>query len=269
MCRYIGIGTHVRQLIAALVLLGIGLCFSTDLLAQEMVKPDVHLTFDVRPDGSNTTSVEIAVHPFLDPAIQRLLEWFEEQLPKGPGKPAVEIRATTREGRKYAALVAQFNSLGDLNAFINTPQLFEGLVGLIVPNARIPALFTEFRAWHDSNNSEAAYGLTASMTADTTAALAPLSFVIHLHLPYVVETHNADRVSGNELTWYVVPGEKLEISAIASAPSGLAKLLAMLSSAHPALLIGAGVVVLLVIAGGIVLVAYRRAARVPSTQDPY
>ena len=191
--------------------------------ATDPAKPDVHVTFDIHADGSNVTMVEVAVHPLLDPTINQALTWLSQQLPKGSGKPTFELRNTTREGRKYAALVITFSSLGDLNAFINTPQFIETLVGLGAPGTRIPAPFAEFRAWHDSSQPEAAYGLRAMMTAETTKVTAPINLTLHLRLPQQVKQHNGT-ISGTELSWFVQPGQPLTISETAGASSVVERL---------------------------------------------
>jgi hypothetical protein len=160
----------------------------------------------------------------LDPTINQGLTWLGQQLPKGSAKTTFELRTTTREGRKYAALVISFPSLGDLNAFVNTPQFIETLVGLGAPGTRIPAPFAEFRAWHDASQPAAAFGLRAAMTADTTRITAPINLTLHLRLPQPIKEHNAGKVVGTELSWLVQPGQPITISATAGTSSVVGRL---------------------------------------------
>ncbi|MBC8492789.1 MAG: hypothetical protein H8D43_03305 [Chloroflexi bacterium] len=255
-----------RTLLMSLVtVLGASLLMAACATVPESAKPDVHLTFDIHENGSNVTTLEVAFHPLIDPFIRRGLDLAQQQLPQGTDPSMLEFQNITREGRKYAAVVARFDSLGDLNAFVNTPQLLSGLLDLIDPGTTIPPLFKDFEAWHDADTPQRGYGVRASLDADTTEALAFMNLAVHVRLPYTAEQHNADKVRGTELIWQAVPGTPLGIEAVGVPRSGVSLPGSGLLGTRPAvwLAIGAAVIVAAVI-GSVII--YRRANR-PSDED--
>ncbi len=210
-------------------LVGLFLCYSLLLgvlpaqaaVQQQAYKPDVHLSFDIRANGSNETRLEVAVHPLLDPLMQKGLELLKTQLEKLPGHPQPKLGTSKRDGREYSTLRVELNSLGDLNAFVNTPQMLSGLLGLVAPGTEVPPLFTDFVVEHDAGLPRAPFTVKAHMAAETTQALSFLNLTVHVTLPYQPSEHNAGKVRGTELSWSVTPGQALEMSAEA-APAGLA-----------------------------------------------
>jgi len=208
--------TMLMVLVAALIF---GLLMAGCGAVSESAKPDIHLTFDIHEDGSNTCVLEIAAHPFVDTFIHRGLEMLERWLVEVPVQISLESQEREREGRKYAALVAQFNSLGDLNAFMNTPQLLSGLLSLLATEVTVPPLFVHFEVWHDLDAPRKVYGIRAMIDEETAEALSFVNFTIHVILPYAAEQHNATQVDGKELSWRVQPGQALSIEATAIEPA--------------------------------------------------
>jgi hypothetical protein len=184
---------------AVVLLLGSGVPALAQTGVPASAKPDVHLTFAIHADGSNVMTLEIAVHPLIDPAVRQALDWVRQRIPKGSAASVVELRDTTREGRKYAALVAQLNSIGDLNAFVNTPQLLSSVLKSIDASMAIPNIFSWFEVLRESSGSQTTYKINASMDAATTRALAPINLTIHFRLPWAAQDRNTDKVVGTEL----------------------------------------------------------------------
>lgn len=186
-------------------------------------KPDVHLTFDIHRDGSNATILEVAVHPLVDPLLQPVLFEIQQLIAEQEGR-TVEIKQTTREGRKYSAFVLEFNSIADLNAFMNTPELLNGIVGEWIPDVAIPVPFAEFNAWHNEEKRPEEYGLRARMDSEATSILTAVNVSTHVILPMRTKEHNASSVTDETLNWKVESGQPFEMDAIAK-PSGIGGLL--------------------------------------------
>jgi hypothetical protein len=185
----------------------------------QAVKPDVHLSFDIRSDGSNETRLEVAVHPLLDPLMQRGLALLAPQLERLPGNPRPELGTSKRDGREYSSLSVKLNSLGDLNAFVNTSQMLSGLLGVVAPDVQVPSLLSEFSIDHDFSVEQSPFTVRARMTPETAQVLAFLNLTIHVKLPYMAASNNADQVRGTELSWRVTPGQPMAMAAEAAPPS--------------------------------------------------
>lgn len=269
---------HKRLLIGlGLVAVGV-LLFSggPSALAQTGVppsaRPDVHLTFDIHADGSNVMTLEIAVHPLIDPAVRQGLDWLRQRMPKGTAATAVELRNTTREGRTYAALVAQLNSIGDLNAFVNTPQLLSSVLKPVDANITIPNIFSWFEVLRESSGSQTTYKINASIDEATARALAPINLTIHFRLPYPAQEHNADKVTETEISWRVPSDKSLTMTATATQRSLLQPFVGESGNARPltTILVWIGVGILLVgLVIGVLLLIFRWRAGHTGERDDY
>jgi hypothetical protein len=133
--------------------------------------------------------------------------------------PKPKLGTSKRAGREYSTLSVKLNSLGDLNALVNTPQMLSGLLGLVASDSQVPPLFTDFVIEHDVGLQRAPFTVKAHMAAETTQALSFLNLTVHVLLPSEPSEHNATQVRGNELSWQVRPGQALEMTA--EAPTGL------------------------------------------------
>lgn len=235
--------------------------FST---AQNLPQADAHLTIQINADGSNQLKLEIAAHPLVDPLVRKGLSWLRDKLPEGPGNPRVALRDSRRQGRVYASLEAKLDSLGDLNALIRTPQLTSQLLEAFGVKAEIPALFTQFEAAHDVDDRTSDYTLRATMAPETTQGLSFMDLSVHVLFPYAPTETNAKDVKGSEMTWKAVPGESLEITAVAT-PSGIA----VARTARWLLPLLGGVAAAAILVLIIFLLLSRRRAGSTSRSDPY
>lgn len=222
---------------------------------QDAFRPDVHLTFDIEPDGSNMFYVEVAFHPLLDPLLREALALVESQLPTEDDRE-FDLIETKRDGRTFSALAIGFESLGDLNAFINTPQMLSGLLGTLAPGLEAPLLFDGFQIEREES-AEGRFVAQAAMPPTTTAALQIFDMAVHIRLPYGIEHHNAGRLKQGELTWKVVPGEPLEIAATTRSAS----LFNSISSRSNRLILPIGTVLLILIIAVVGFWLYRRSRK--------
>lgn len=197
-------------------------------LAQDPSKPDIHFSFIIEKDGSNTTSIEIAVNPLVDPLIKKGIEFVKDSLGKTAKKKHAryEVTTTTRDKREYQALVIRYDNLGDLNALMNTPQMLSGLFKFL-PNAEIPSLFSRFLATSQETDHGLIYEFNARMEPEVTQALSFANVTIHVTLPGSIDNHNADEEDpkAKELIWVMQPGYPLEISASSSISRGISGVL--------------------------------------------
>jgi len=224
-------GPMVLALFAALYI-------ARPVFAQNPANPDVHFTFDINADGSNSVLIEVAVNPLLDPLLRQGLKSLKGFASKRARE--IEITETTRDGRTYNALIVHFDSLGDLNAFINTPQMLSGLLASFAFEARIPSLFSSFSATSENISDRKAFRIEATIDAGTTEFLRFLNLTFHVRMPFDVQSHNAPIVQAQELTWPVTPGEPLIMSVTAIASN-------MIITSNMPLLMGLGFILLLII----------------------
>jgi hypothetical protein len=233
------------MLVLAFVVLFLPACDSIP----ESAKPDIHLTFDLHNDGSNAVMVEVAVHPLVDPLLGPALVEAQRAIADEPSA-SVRLTETKRAGRVYNALVVDFNSIGDLNAFVNTPHLLTGIVSLVAPDVTIPSPFAEFEAWHDPGSRSQPFGLRARLDPATTSALAGIKLTTHVILPGKPSDHNALSVSDRTLNWEMVSGEPLQINAVAGRTAAI--------DLQLILIVAGGALVLLVLIGFAIWALRRR-----------
>jgi hypothetical protein len=207
---------RAKAALVVLLALALGMLATGCESVPEAAKPDVHLVFDIHADGSNTCALEVAIHPIVDPYLRQALEIAEQWLVDLPSPIVMESEERTRDGRKYSALVAEFDSLGDLNAFVNTPHLLSGLVAPLAGEVTIPPLFAEFEVWADRESSPHSYGVNAIMNEEVASALSLVNFTVHFKFPRPSKQHNASSSSGDELSWQVRPGQSLTLEATAT-----------------------------------------------------
>ncbi len=236
------------MLVLAFVVLFLPSCDSIP----ESAKPDVHLTLDIYDDGSNAAMVEIAVHPLVDPLLGPALVEAQRTIAE-ESSASVHLTETKRAGRVYNALVVDFNSVGDLNAFVNTPQLLTGIISLVAPDVTIPSPFAEFEAWHDPDNRSDPFGLRARLDPATTSALTGIKLTTHVILPGKPTEYNASSISNRMLNWEMVSGEALQINATAGR--------AAVIDLQLALIVAGGTLVLFLLVGFAVWVLQRRRIR--------
>lgn len=240
--RYLGLIVFIAALLA------LGACDSMP----ESAKPDVHLTFDIHADGSNSVALEIAVHPLLDPLLRPALAEAQRLLEGNVGE-SVKLTQTKRAGREYSALLMEFQSMADLTAFMNTPQLLSGIAAQVAPDLTVPSLFSEFNAWYDPETRPSEYGLRARIDPAGTTALSIVKLTAHVVMPYEVRENNAANVIERTLSWEMVSGQPLEIHVVANRPFSVGG-----SAALRPLLIGLAMVTLIAMAVAVGYWLYRR-----------
>ena len=196
---------------------------------QDPTKPDIHLSFQIEEDGSNTTSIEVAVSPLIDPLIQRALQYAARSLANKNDSTSrsstYQLTTTVRGGRDYHALLIHYNSLGDLNAFVNTPQMLSGFFGSLLPESSIPQLFSRFSVTSKKEDGGTTYHFVAFMEPETSRSLAFANVTIHVRLPGEIISHNALLDESGDLIWIMEKGNPLDISVVSRKSSHLGGML--------------------------------------------
>lgn len=221
--------------------------------AQDPAKPDIHLTFYVQSDRSASMILEVAVNPVIDMVLRPVLSLIGRQF-ASEERGSFEITETTRDGRTYSALILRFDSLGDLNSFINTPNMLMQIIDPLAPGVSVPTLFSTFAILYDANESPPSYRVNARMEEGTTNLLGFTNFTTHVRLPVKAKEHNATHgARDGELSWVLTPGSPLIMNVIAAETVFLNTPVSFLTS--PIII---GVVILLILVVIIVLFLQRR-----------
>ena len=151
--------TKNRQLwfILVIVLAGVTLFLTGCNSIPDVAKPDVHLTFDIHRDGSNITTLEVAVHPFVDPLLQPAFDMARRLIGEEAGK-SVEITRQLAKDRvqRHRAEVRQHRRSQCLRQHA---AVVERHSGRLVSDVTIPVPFAEFKAWHDKQKRPEEYGI--------------------------------------------------------------------------------------------------------------
>lgn len=195
------------------------LAFTVMLLAgcqtlPDVAKFDLHIAVDIREDGSNQVDFQVATNPLLDkPLAAAVMEWCAAAGAPATGSAtsgdttAFECRETKRDGRQYHTLTARFASLGDLNAFMNSPHQVSGLLSIVMPDAQVPRLFDEFEARRVTEEQQPGFRVHARLSDDLEPLLNFCRITIHTKLPYSLDrAATTGEVHGDEASWRVQAG---------------------------------------------------------------
>ena len=185
-----------------------------DAVARSPIKPDVHLTIEINDDGSNTVYLEVFIHPLVSPLLQQGVNALYEELVSSNGN-RIETMETKRDGKSYNTVAIHFESLDELNDFMEKSQFFSDFVNALIPNLTIPAFFSEFQIIKNETEKERTIRVQIRMEPEITKLFTFMNLSMHLRLPFKIKDHNADEKDGKELTWGVKPGHALIVSATA------------------------------------------------------
>lgn len=225
-------------------------------LSQDPSKPDIHLTFVVENDRSNSILLEVAVNPILDLLIGPALSLIGEQF-SGEETSLFEITETVRGGRTYSALILRFDSLDDLNSFVNTPNSITQILGPLAPGAAVPTLFSTFEIRYDGDASPPTYWVRARMEEGTTSLLGFTNFTVHVRLPVAADDSGASYKRDGELSWVLEPGTPL-IMDVTGSERSIGGVSLGSESQFRIILVIIGAVVLLILIVIVVLILRRR-----------